>query len=328
MMPVSPIDGKRKLEAMADLPLGLVRALVTVILNWTTQKVRFHNQLDKNTMHHEVERNAQGGFEVRVHFRSARSAEDETSEKHVTVVLPAPFDAPTEPLAMPVDQVTYESLEQAILKHTKETRSYGDDLESFGPAVMALLQTVVGAKDSPWEGLEIQRPRIRFHGDASTQSPRWHNDAPNPHSDEIVTFYVRSNPQNAPLADEEMPRFVRGPVPWMDMLTIGISVLDAIGFSSGTSSASDYMNSDSGPLDSLQSAYSRFIKDGINSRHFVISTWPKRAFVRVSGTFHMGPTPFKKQKGGPESDPRKGRVFISFKTGRTVADSMKPKPFS
>lgn len=315
---------KRKLDDdVSDLPLLLVRSLVSVVLNWATQKTRFWRQLHKETMQYTVDRNTQGGFDVRLRFRRARSADDASSERQITISLPPPFAAPPKPLSMAVDQNTYESLERAILKHVTKQRYQGttqDDLESFGPEVMELLRHVLDAKDSPWQGLPIQNPKIRMHADASTASPKWHNDAANPDTDEIVTFYVRNNPANAPLADENMPRIVRGDVPWVDHVQIAVTLLRAVGFDVD----GDTILANGGPSESLASAYHRFIDDGINSGHFAVDPWPKRSFVRVSGTFHIGPKPFRKQKGGLERDPRNGRVFIVFRTGRTVAESMNP----
>lgn len=317
---------KRKLDDEGDLPLALVRSLVSVALNWASQKARFWRQLHKESLQYTVDRNTEGGFDVRLRFRRARGADDASTEKQVTISLPPPFAAPLKPLTMAVDQNTYESLEKAILKHVAETRYLGDiqdDLESFGPEVTELLKGVLDAKDSPWQGLQIQDPkRIRMHFNASTYSPKWHNDAATPGSEEVVTFYVRNNPSNAPLADENLPRIVSGDVPWVDHIQIAVTVLRAVGFNEDTETVAG----NGGPAPSLASAYSRFIDDGVNSGHFVVDPWPKLSFVRVSGTFHIGPKPFRKQKGGPERDPRSGRVFIAFRTGRTVAQSMATEP--
>ena len=312
---VTTIDGKRKLGDTNDLPLELVRALVTATLQWTTHKVRFHLQIDKGSMRHTVVRNAQGGFEVNVYFRFARS--DVSTEKHVTIALPAPFEAPKNPLTQNVSQTTYDALEQAVWSHLKGKHMPLEDFESFGPELTNLIKTVLN--NGPWKGLDIQKQRIRLHSDASTKSPKWHNDASNPLSEEVVTFYVRYNSRDEPLGDEQMPRMVQGPVPWVDMEEIAKSVLRAVGHD--RNSVDLVFNG--GPLDSLKNTYDRYIKDGINSGHFTVVPWPKNAFVRVSGTFHVGPATLPTQQGQSKPDKRKGRIFLAFRTGRTVADSMR-----
>ena len=315
---VMTIDGKRKLDETADLQLELVRALVTATLQWTTHKKQNRLQIYRDTMHHTVVRNAQGGFEVNVHFRFARS--EASTEKDVTFALPAPFEAPPDPLTQQVDDNTYDALEQAIWSYLKGKNMSLYDLESFGPELTNLIKTVLN--DGPWKDLDIQKPRIRLHRDGSTKSPKWHNDASNPNSEEVVTFYVRHNPNDNALDDERMPRFVKGPVPWVDMEETARSVLRAVWRGKSTF-ISDDLDFNGGPLDSLKSTYDRYIKDGINAGYFTLHPWPKNAFVRVSGTFHVGPPPRPTRQGQSQTDERKGRIFIAFRTGRTVADSMK-----
>ena len=309
------IDGKRKLGDTNDLPLELVSSLVKATLQWTTHKVRFQYQIDKDTMRHTVVRNAQGGFEVDVHFRFARSS----IEKHVTITLPAPFEAPQDLLTQHVDQNTYDVLERAIWNHAKGLTPQLDDFESFGTELTDLIRTVMN--EGPWKDLGVQYPRIRLHRDASTRSPKWHNDASNPLSEEIITFYVRYNGRDEPLDDERMPRFVKGPVPWVDMVDVAQRVLHAVGYNSTVTEST--LGFTGGPLDSLQSTYDHFIREGVKSGIFTVHYWPKRSFVRVSGTFHVGPPPRRKRPGQDKIDERKGRIIISFRTGRTVADSMR-----
>ena len=310
-VPHVPIDalGKRKLSDTD--PIELVRALVEAALLWTTHKARAHRQIHKSTMRHTVVEKEQGGFEVDVHFRKESSTASTTN--HVKIDLPAPFEAPRAPLIQTVTQDTYNRLEQAVWDHlTGKHVSPFEDEESFGPELTDLIETAL--KDGPWGGCEIQKPRIRVHGDASTKTPLWHNDASNPRSEEIVTFYVRSGKGHAPLSAERMPRIVQGPVPWVDMEQIAESVLRALGFDFSS------MDFNGGPLPSLKSKYDRYIRDGINSKHFEVVPWPENAFVRVSGTFHAGPAPGRWNQSNP--DVRKGRIILAFRTGRTVADSM------
>lgn len=311
---VPTIDGKRKLSETDDLALNLVSALVNATLRWTTQKARYAYQIYSDTMRHTVVRNDQGGFEVNVHFRFVRS--NPSTEKHVTITLPAPFKAPQAPLIQHVDQTTYMNFERAVWDQLRATHIGLDDVDGFGPELTNLIETALGS--GPWNGLSVKEPKMRLHRDASTRSPKWHNDASNPLSEEIVTFYVRFNQNDGPLDDERMPRIVQGAVPWVDMEDISKRVLSAVGL--GRFAEDIAFNG--GPLDSLQSTYHLHIEDGIRSGHFTAQPWPKVAFVRVSGTFHVGPPAAKKRPGQPKTDDRKGRILLSFKTGRTVSESM------
>lgn len=308
-------DAKRKLIDTEDLPLGLVKALVAATLQWTTQQARYFRQIAKDSMSHTVVRNAQGGFEVNVNFHRVRVPGSALNKK---IDLPAPFEAPRDPLIQTVPQDTYNELEQAVWGYLAGKPPQSEDVEEFGPELTEKVK--IALKNGPWEGLEIQKGRIRSHRDASTKSPSWHNDASNPLSEEVVTFYVRYNKGDGPLCDEQMPRMVKGPVPWVDMEQIAIRVLGPLGF---LDLGSD-VNFNGGPMNSLKSTYDRYIKDGINSAYFEVVPWPKNAFVRVSGTFHVGPNPTR--KGQPKPGERKGRTFLAFRTGRTVADSMKATP--
>ena len=321
-VPQVPIDahGKRKLSDTEDLPLGLVKALVAATLQWTTHKAHYHLQIAKDSMSHTVVRNAQGGFEVNVDFHKVRSP---STLKHVTIDLPAPFEAPQDPLIQTVPQDTYNALERAVWDHMAGKQIMRrEDFESFGPELTE--QMKIALNNGPWEGLEIQNPRIRMHHDTSTNSPMWHNDASNPLSEEVVTFYVRYRPEDGPLRDEQMPRIVKGPVPWVDMEQLARDVLWPLGFLYFGPLKTYKVDFNGGPLNSLKSTYDRYIKDGINSKYFEVVPWPKNAFVRVSGTFHMGPNPTRKVQSKP--DKRNGRIFLAFRTGRTVADSMKETP--
>lgn len=315
---VPTTDGKRKVSETDDLALNLVSALVNATLQWTTHKARYGHQIYKDTMRHTVVRNDQGGFEVNVHYRFVRSSP--STEEHVTITLPAPFEAPQAPLTQQVDQTTYEKLEQAVWSHLQGMHIPLEDLDGFGPELTNLIKTALGS--GPWKGLDLKEPKIRLHRDASTHAPKWHNDARNPLSEEIVTFYVRYKKYDGPLDDERMPRIVQGAVPWVDMEDIAKRVLRAVGLGKY---ADIPISFNGGPLDSLRNTYDLHIADGIRSGHFTVQPWPKNAFVRVSGTFHAGPPAAKKRPGQPKTDDRKGRIFLSFKTGRTVSESMKPE---
>jgi len=311
---VPATDGKRKVSETDDLALNLVSALVNATLQWTTHKARYAYQLYKDTMRHTVVRNDQGGFEVNVHYRFERSSP--STEKHVTITLPAPFEAPQAPLFQQVDQTTYEKLERAVWSRLEKKHIPLEDLHGFGPELTNLIETALGS--GPWKGLNLEEPKIRVHRDASTHAPKWHNDASNPLSEEIVTFYVRHKENDVPLDHERMPRIVQGAVPWVDVEDIAKRVLSAVGLG-----RYDDLRFNGGPLDSLKNTYDLHIADGIRSGHFTVQPWPKNAFVRVSGTFHIGPPAAKKRPGQPKTDDRKGRIFIHFKTGRTVSESMK-----